>query len=53
MKKDVKVYIGNVEQKIIGFKEVEDFLYYEDEGKVCRPAYLISIAREKLWLMIL
>ncbi len=43
---DIKVYIGNIEQKIVAFKEVEDFLYYEDNGKTSRPAYLISVARE-------
>lgn len=45
---DIKVYIGNIEQKIVAFKEVEDFLYYEDNGKTSRPAYLISVARETM-----
>lgn len=45
---DIKVYIGNIEQKIVAFKEVEDFLYYEDNGKNSRPAYLISVARETM-----
>jgi len=45
---DIKVYIGNIEQKIVAFKEVEDFLYYEDKGKISRPAYLISIAKETI-----
>ncbi|WP_291561420.1 MULTISPECIES: hypothetical protein [unclassified Clostridium] len=45
---DIKVYIGDIEQKIVAFKEVEDFLYYEDKGKTSRPAYLISVARETM-----
>ncbi|HAG42090.1 MAG TPA: hypothetical protein DCL31_00080 [Clostridium sp.] len=45
---DIKVYIGNIEQKIVAFKEAEDFLYYEDNGKTSRPAYLISVARETM-----
>lgn len=45
---DIKVYIDNIEQKIVAFKEVEDFLYYEDNGKTSRPAYLISVARETI-----
>lgn len=45
---NIKVYIGDIEQKIVAFKEVEDFLYYEDKGKTSRPAYLISIARETM-----
>ncbi|ARC83878.1 hypothetical protein U732_381 [Clostridium argentinense CDC 2741] len=45
---DIKVYIGNIEQKIVAFKEVEDFLYYENNGKTSRQAYLISIAKETI-----
>ncbi len=45
---NIKVYIGDIEQKIVAFKEVEDFLYYEDKGKTSRPAYLISVASETM-----
>ncbi|WP_454052782.1 hypothetical protein [Clostridium sp. Marseille-Q7071] len=45
---NIKVYIGDIEQKIVAFKEVKDFLYYEDKGKTSRPAYLISVARETM-----
>ncbi|WP_461614205.1 hypothetical protein [Clostridium sp. Marseille-QA1073] len=45
---DIKIYIGDMEQKIVAFREVEDFLYYEDKGKISRSAYLISIAKETM-----
>lgn len=45
---DIKIYIGEVEQKIVAFREVEDFLCYEDKGKISRSAYLISIAKETM-----